>query len=365
MQIALSLGATGVLAFLISAVIIPVIITVSHKRAWYDIPNNRKIHTGPIPRLGGIGIYFGFMAASLAVPLLLPVIFPGFQPAGYTLGYLPVFLAFTLIHGMGLVDDFHNLRALLKFLLQIAAAALVTVGGFTISRFSVPGWRVISLGVFSYPITILWLVAISNAMNLVDGVDGLAGGIAGIAALVIGVICILLDRLIPAFMAFALLGAIIGFLLSNFPPARVFMGDSGSLLIGFVLAALPLMISPGNTSVGELLAPGTVLLVPILDTISAIVRRVAGGRPIQSPDKEHIHHKLLDLGVKEVPLLLIIYGSCAVLGIAAVWSLFLGRWSALALLASLWLVALLAFGALSAMRNRRGAPKANLERPAS
>ncbi|HEY9594127.1 MAG TPA: MraY family glycosyltransferase, partial [Spirochaetia bacterium] len=277
MNVVLLLVVAGVVALAGSVVVTPIVLKVSHRREWYDIPNDRKIHTSPIPRLGGVGIVVGLLLAALCVPLVVPFVAPGLSPFSYDLRAIPLFLAFAVIHAMGLVDDFHNLDALLKFLIQIVAAVLVTVAGYTISSVGVPGAPPIHLGILAYPVTVLWLVAISNAMNLVDGVDGLAGGIGAIAAIAMAVICLVRGAPMPALVAVALVGALIGFLFFNFPAARIFMGDSGSLTVGFVLATIPLLVRPGATSVNELLAPGTVLLLPILDTLAAIVRRLRQG----------------------------------------------------------------------------------------
>jgi UDP-GlcNAc:undecaprenyl-phosphate GlcNAc-1-phosphate transferase len=355
MEMAIALAAAGLVALIISTAVTPLVIMVSHRRQWFDIPDERKIHTNPVPRLGGIAIFSGLMISALAVPLLLPVAFRASWPVVYTVRLVPVFGAFCLIHVMGLVDDFHNLHALLKFLLQFVAASLVTVGGFTISAVGIPGLHVYQLGVFAYPITVLWIVAISNAINLVDGVDGLAGGIAGWSALSLGVMCLLKGQAVPALFSFCLLGSVIGFLSFNFPPARIFMGDSGSLLLGFVLAVIPLLGAPGATTIRDIAAPATVLLIPILDTVSAIVRRVREKRSIYSPDKEHIHHKLLAIGLKETPILLIVYGCCALFGIAAIASLYLQRGPAIVLLAVVWITAVLAFGILNSIRQKRKA----------
>jgi UDP-GlcNAc:undecaprenyl-phosphate/decaprenyl-phosphate GlcNAc-1-phosphate transferase len=348
--------ATCVVAFLVSLALMPLVISLSRKRSWYDIPNARKIHTDPIPRLGGLGIFCGFIAASVGVPLLSAAFFPSSTLFIYGIGYVPLFLAFTLIHVTGLVDDFHNMHALVKLVLQIVAASLVTIGGFTISDFWLPGLGSIPLGAAAYPATILWIVTLSNAMNLVDGVDGLAGGLAAISATFIGVMSLIMGSPIPALIAFALVGAAIGFLRSNLPPARIFMGDSGSLLIGFVLATLPLMIVPGQTSIADCIAPATILLIPILDTLSAIVRRLRERRPIHSADKEHIHHKLLDIGLTNPRLLLVMYGACILFGLAALGSLSLDRWAGMGLLAAVWLAAVAALAILGgALRKKRAA----------
>ena len=360
MQIVVPLGVALALACGISVALTPLIISLSHRREWYDLPNARKIHTDPVPRLGGVGIFLGFLTAALAVPLLLPLVMPSLTLA-YTGRYVFLFIAFGIINGMGLVDDFHNLRALLKLALQIVAATLVTVGGFTISQLSLPGLPTIGFGVFSYPLTILWLVGISNAINLVDGVDGLAGGISILAALSIGLLCLQGDAGAPSVIAFALVGAVFGFLLYNFPPARIFMGDSGSLMIGFILAALPLTLAPGKTDVSDMVAPATVLLLPILDTASAIVRRLRGRRPIHSPDKEHVHHKLLSLGVSKNQLLGIVYASCAVFGIAAIVSRQLAVWPAFFLLVGVWLLAIGGYAVLNTREHRKQTAQVGLD----
>jgi UDP-GlcNAc:undecaprenyl-phosphate/decaprenyl-phosphate GlcNAc-1-phosphate transferase len=349
----IALAAAGVVALVVSTILTPVVMRISHKRQWFDMPNERKIHTSPVPRLGGIGMFVAFVASALAVPLLLPLVAHGPWPVQYGTNLVPVFFAFALIHALGLLDDFHNLHAIFKFILQIAAAALVTLGGFTISVVKIPSVGIVSLGIFAWPVTIFWIIAISNAVNFVDGLDGLAGGISGIAALALGASAYVLGIATPALMAFALLGAILGFMLFNYPPARIFMGDSGALFLGFTLAVIPLLRTPGPTSLGDLLAPATVLALPILDVVAAIVRRVREKRPIYSPDKEHIHHKLLALGLKDTTILVITYAFCAYVAITSVASIFLPRVQALILFACVWATSILAYGILTGLTQRR------------
>ncbi|HTP58727.1 MAG TPA: MraY family glycosyltransferase [Spirochaetia bacterium] len=348
-----ALTGAGVLALVISTVVTPLVIRASHRRQWFDMPNERKIHTSPVPRLGGIGMFLAFVLSALAVPILLPVAAPGPWPVHYDFRFVPVFAAFAMVHGLGLLDDFHNLNPLLKLILQIVAAALVTLGGFTVSVVNIPSVGPVSLGIFSWPITIFLIIAISNAINLVDGLVGLAGGISGIAALALGISAYLQLAAAPALMAFALLGAILGFLLFNYPPARIFMGDSGALFLGFTLAVIPLLKGPGSTSLGELLAPATVLAVPILDVVAAIVRRVREKRPIYSPDKEHIHHKLLGLGLKDTKILSVIYGFCAYVAVASVVAIFLPRVQALILFGFVWATSILAYVVLTNLTQKR------------
>ena len=353
MEMAIALASAGIIALVVSTIVTPAVIRISHRRRWFDMPNERKIHTSPVPRLGGIGMFLAFVFSALAVPLFLPVVLPALAPIRYGVNIVPVFCAFAFVHGLGLLDDFHNLHALLKFVLQIAAAALVTVGGFTISFVNIPSVGPFSLGIFSYPITIFWIITISNALNLVDGIDGLAGGISGIAALALGVSGFLQARATPALMAFALLGAILGFMLFNYPPARIFMGDSGALFLGFTLAVIPLLRPPGSTSLGSLFAPATVLAVPILDVVAAIVRRVREKRPIYSPDKEHIHHKLLALGLKDTTILPIVYAFCIYMAAACVISIFLPRVQGIILMAVAWAVTIVAYGILNSLSQKR------------
>ncbi len=349
----IALTAAGVLALVVSTIMTPVVIGISHRQRWFDMPNERKIHTSPVPRLGGIGMFVASVGSALAVPLLLPVVAPGSWPVGYAVNLIPVFFGFAVIHALGLLDDFHNLHAIPKFILQILAAALVTVGGFTVSIVTIPSVGAVSLGIFAWPVTIFWIIAISNAINFIDGLDGLAGGISGIAALALGVSAYLQWTTIPALMAFALLGAILGFLLFNYPPARIFMGDSGALFLGFILAVIPLLRTPGSTSLGDLLAPATVLAVPILDVVAAIVRRIREKRPIYSPDKEHIHHKLLALGMKDTTILPIIYAFCIYMAAASVASIFLPRVQALILFAAAWATTIAAYAILNTLTLKR------------
>jgi UDP-GlcNAc:undecaprenyl-phosphate GlcNAc-1-phosphate transferase len=353
MGMVIALTGAGVLALVISTIVTPLVIRISHRRQWFDMPNERKIHTAPVPRLGGIGMFVAFLFSALAVPILLPYLGPGPWPVIYQANIIPVFFAFTLVHGLGLLDDFHNLNALLKFILQIIAAALVTLGGFTISEVNLPSVGTVSFGIFAWPLTIFWIIAISNAVNLVDGLDGLAGGISGIAALAIGICAYIQGNATPSLTAFALLGAILGFMLFNYPPARIFMGDSGALFLGFTLAVIPLLKSSGTTTLGELLVPATVLAVPILDVVAAIVRRVREKRPIYSPDKDHIHHKLLGLGLKDTTILPIIYAFCVYVSAASVASIFLPRVQKLVLFCFVWATSILAYAVLTHLTQKR------------
>ena len=309
-------------AFIVALFIIPFVMRLSARRGWYDEPDERKIHNGPIPRLGGIGLFWGFALAILA---------------GYALGLLPgrdyldgyfwtVALGGMIIHGIGLLDDFTDLRARVKFAVQLFLAIALVAYGF---RFHVvklpfiPGE--LDLGAFSWPLSVIWIVGVTNAVNLIDGMDGLAGGIASIASIVFGVIFFHAGNLPAAFVCCALFGATLGFLVFNFPPAKIFMGDSGSLSLGFILAILPLLgPARGKIEIG-LVSASTMLLVPILDTMTAIIRRFRAGVPFFSPDRRHLHHKLLAMGLSTRHALFVVYGATFLLGAATLSPLFLSE----------------------------------------
>ncbi len=352
MDTLIPLAGAAVLAFLLNAAITPIIMRVARAKGWFDVPNARKIHTDPIPRLGGVGIFLSFLVAALAAMILFPVMRPGFWGGAFQLRFLIVFAGCLLIHAVGLLDDFFNLRALLKFALELVAAALVAAAGFVIPLGGLHLGGSVALSAVAWITTLFWIVGVSNAMNLVDGVDGFAGGIACFAALAMGIIAMLQGNLVTALAAVALLGSVIGFLVFNFPPARIFMGDSGSLLLGFTLSVIPLLGATGAPPVGVFLAPLTILTIPILDTAAAIVRRMRRRQPIHAPDKEHIHHVLLDLGLKERTILLAVYTYCAYLGAAAVVATIVPWKAAVAITVVVWIGSLAAYAGLRARATR-------------
>lgn len=301
-------AATG--AFVLNLLLIPAVMTLSHRFEWYDEKNDRKIHTEDTPRLGGVGIFLSFLIV-VAVVLLTR---GGFREPGR---YLPLIAGTVIIHFLGLLDDFINLVAARKFLLQVLAAVIVSLGPFRIDAIALPFMEgALELGWAAYPVTIIWIVSISNAVNLIDGADGLAGGVSAIAALFLGTIAAHSGNLTLALFSFALVGSVVGFLVYNFPPARIFMGDSGSLLLGFLLATLPLV---GFTEGAPFPAIPviTLLFLPIIDTLLAIVRRLSRGQPVHQADREHIHHRLIDRGFGPRKLLVSIYAGGALLGLTA------------------------------------------------
>jgi len=353
------IAAVALFALTANFVFTPTIIRISHRFRWYDRPGSRKIHTVLIPRLGGVGIFISFFLSILVVPLVWRLVFGRSPEQFIDVKYLWLFLGFGIIFLLGLVDDFYNLKAVLKLFIQVIAAAIVVVGGgLVVSSLTLPYLGKIDLWYFAYPLTILWIVGITNAVNLVDGMDGLGGGIAGFAALSMGVISLIQGgaspaEYAPAIMAFALAGSIAGFLRFNFPPAKIFMGDSGSLFLGFALAVLPLMGISRAGSLGALLIPVTILLVPIIDTVAAIVRRLRKRQSIAMPDKEHIHHKLLALGLGEKKILTVMYSVCAYLSVIAITSVILPKAVNVFIIIIVWVGLLLGYSIIHVVQARK------------
>lgn len=347
----------------LNAVLIPIIIRIAHKQHWYDARNHRKIHVEDTPRIGGIGIFVSFLASALVAALVaagttgsLPSSPDTVATFGELLVYvLPAVIGMTLIHALGLIDDFRDLRAVLKLLIQVVAAAVVTLGPFRIETITVPYlWYQIDLGWLSYPLTILWIAAVSNAVNFVDGVDGLAGGISAIAALFFGVIALLTGHGVTALVAVGLFGAILGFLIYNAPPARIFMGDSGSYVLGFALAVFPLMLADESRSSLVLIPAISILAVPFLDMTTSIFRRLRRGKHPFSADREHLHHKLMDLGFGTWRILAITYSASVILGVVGVmWYLLPVNIDITVTLAA-WLVAGMLMALLTRAQHRHG-----------
>lgn len=339
------------LAFIINLVLTPVIIYICHRNDWYDPQDDRKIHTAKTPRLGGAGFFL-----SIVLSILFFNLFPqltGLSVRFFTGRNILLFSGFILIHLIGLLDDFRNIPALYKFAGQILAAMLVAAGGALIGGIYLPLIQfTVPLGPLNGVITVFWLISISNAMNLIDGMDGLAGGIAVVASGGIGLMHILTANTVGALYSFVFLGAVLAFLLFNKPTARIFMGDSGSLFIGFFLAALA-FVGQGDPSLhwpepdGGAVFVISVLIIPIADMITAILRRIRKGKPIYAPDREHLHHKLLALGMSQWSvLILVIVGSLAMSGAAIGRMLLILGGSALAgdiMLLSAWVIVIVLF----------------------
>lgn len=310
-----------VLAFFINGVATPLLIRLSHKHKWYDFTDERKIHPDKMPRIGGVGIFIGFASAAFVYVVGCHVL--DIKELNYLSKYshLLMCVGYLIIVLMGLADDFYNLKAKLKFFIQIIAALCITLGGFKFTIFSIPGTPVYFqlAPAVAHALTILWIISFCNAINLMDGMDGLAGGIAAIGSVFYIIIFALAGNFTAVAVSACTLGSLIAFLIFNYPPAKIYMGDSGSLLLGFSMAVIPLIHNEPPVSTNVLFPALLIFIIPILDMIAAILRRRRKHLPIFSPDREHLHHKLQDFGLAPRQVLAIIYsfsviaGSCALL----------------------------------------------------
>jgi len=299
--------------WLATDILIPWVVRLAYKIGKVDAPDARKVHTVPIPRLGGIAIFVGFMGGIGLMQWLVPGEL--FSLDGPLRGILA---GGTLMFLVGVVDDLRPLNAKLKFGLQIVAALVAYALGVRIEFLSNPWGGLYFLpGLAPILLTVFWLVGITNTINLIDGLDGLAGGVSLIAAGTIGVIALQTNQPIAGLVALALAGSTIGFLRYNFNPAKIFMGDGGALFLGVTLAAISIMGVLKLIVAMAFALPLLILGVPILDTAFAILRRLVKGKPIFSPDRGHLHHRLLDAGLDQRRAVLVIYGFCLVLGGAA------------------------------------------------
>ena len=294
-------------------VLTPAVIYLAAKTGAMDAPDARKVHKKPIPRIGGIGIYTAFMIAVMMV--MDSGIFAGeiaYDTAGLLFGG-------SLIALLGVADDYKNLPAKVKLVGQILAAAVtVVIFDVRIDFVTDPFGDYLYLEYLAVPVTLFWFVGLTNTVNLIDGLDGLAAGVAVIASVTIFLVA-LEGNIIPvAVLTAALAGAAFGFLYYNFNPARIFMGDSGSMFLGFMLAGISVIGAVKSTATIALIVPILALGLPIMDTTFAIVRRYRGGVPIFKPDKGHLHHRLLDLGFTQRQAVLLMYVISAVLGLCAV-----------------------------------------------
>ena len=288
----------------------PLVKALSVKVGAVDVPkDSRRMHNHPIPRMGGLAIFFGFVVAMLLfVPLDRP-------KQGMLLGAV-------IIVVLGMLDDKYALPAKPKFLVQIIAALIAVMAGNRIEVLSNPNifspnpyWE---LGALSIPVTVIWIVAITNAVNLIDGLDGLACGVSTISAATMLVIALRVEEWNVAVMMAALVGACIGFLPYNFNPAKIFMGDTGSTFLGFIMATVSVEGMFKQYTIISFVVPFLMLGLPIFDVCFAVVRRVSHGQSPMKPDRGHVHHRLIDMGFSQKQAVGVLYVISAILGLSAV-----------------------------------------------
>ena len=297
-------------AFLVSLVSTPVVRSLAFRMGAVDVPRDgRRMHDHPIPRMGGLAIFFGFI---LSVLVFLPL----------TADLRGMLLGSVVIVILGIFDDIRSLPALPKFFIQIGAALIAVMEGnritflFNPNIFSAdPFWE---LGWLAVPITVLWIVGITNAVNLIDGLDGLACGVSTISSMTMLVIALSVAEPDVAVLMAALSGACIGFLPYNLNPAKIFMGDTGSTFLGFILAVVSIQGLFKYATIISFAVPFLMLGLPIFDTCFAILRRLSRGQSPMKPDRGHIHHRLIDMGFSQKQAVATLYVISAILGLSAV-----------------------------------------------
>lgn len=302
------------LAAVVTMAMTPLAVWFAPKIGAMDIPkDNRRVHNKPMPRFGGAAIYIGMMV-SLAVFCLQGK------------GVIPIMIGCTMIYALGLTDDLKEMKPIIKLIGQIVVATVVFAMGIRITFVKITfiellftsGHPLLFGNVIDYVVTVLWLVAITNAVNLIDGLDGLAAGIAAISALCIGYVAYIHGYELPTMLMMAIAGSALGFLPFNFHPAKIFMGDGGSQLLGFAIAACSVQGTVKGATIMVVLLPALVLGLPIFDTIMAIIRRTSRHQSIGTADKEHLHHKILKAGFGQRRAVLLMYSLSGIMGTVAV-----------------------------------------------
>lgn len=291
-------------AFFVSLFTTPLASRIAFRVGAIDKPNKRKVHDRIMPRLGGLAVFAGFVAAA---SFLLD---QGPQVAGLLLGGTIIFL-------LGVADDIRGISPKTKLVGQVVAALVVVSSGIQVQFINNPFNGYFYLGVLGIPFTIFWIVAVTNAVNLIDGLDGLASGVSIIALITFAVISYQMDQLTVALLSISLAGALFGFLRYNFFPAKIFLGDSGSMFIGFMVAVLATFGLLKGVTLVAFIIPILVLGVPIFDTCFAIFRRYCEHQPIFQADKKHIHHRLLGCGLSHKQTVLVIYGISVFFSVSA------------------------------------------------
>jgi UDP-GlcNAc:undecaprenyl-phosphate GlcNAc-1-phosphate transferase len=297
-------------AFIIAFASTPIVKSFAQKVGAMDVPGEaRRVHDHPIPRMGGLAIFFGFV---ISVVLF----------ADITKQIQGILIGCVIIVATGAVDDIVSLNAWLKFALQVVAAVIAVLHGVVIDVVMNPNvfsdTQHLVLGVLSIPVTIIWIVGITNSVNLIDGLDGLACGVSAISSVTMLVTALLVSEGNVAIILAALAGACLGFIPYNFNPAKIFMGDTGALLLGYVLATMSVVGMFKFYAIVTFAVPLLALAVPLLDTVFAFCRRMLHGQSPFHPDRGHFHHRLIDMGLTQKQAVAVLYSISAILGLLAV-----------------------------------------------
>ena len=308
-QIGLAAAALAV-ALVVSFVATPVVKNLARRVGAVDVPrDNRRMHDHPIPRMGGLAIFLGFLLSAL---IFVPI----------TEELQGMLLGAVIIVVLGIFDDIYSLKAWFKFIVQIVAALIAVFSGNLIETLSNPNifssnpyW---DLGWLSYPVTVIWIVAITNAVNLIDGLDGLACGVSTISSMTLLVIALVVSEADVAILMAALAGGCLGFLPYNMNPAKIFMGDTGSTFLGYILAVVSIQGLFKFYTIISFAVPFLMLGLPIFDTCFAFIRRIAHGQSPMHADRSHVHHRLIDMGFSQKQAVAVLYIISAILGLSAV-----------------------------------------------
>lgn len=305
------------LSIIVSVAMTPVMIIFSKRINVVDIPNARSAHSVPMPTLGGLAIVVGFIAGLVIIRPESPY-------------HLAIIVGAMIIVVVGFLDDVYNFTARAKLLFQLVAASVVVFwGGLRVDFINLPFGGELEFGWFSIAITLLWIVGITNAVNLIDGLDGLAAGVSVIALFTIVVMSVFMGNIYVLSIAAILMFSVLGFLPFNFFPAKIFMGDTGALFLGFMISVLALL-GFKNVAVITFIVPVFILAVPILDTLVAIVRRLVKKQSIGAADHFHLHHRLINIGLSRRQTVLFIYllsgmfsGAAILLSMSTLWGIVL------------------------------------------
>ncbi|MDR7073167.1 glycosyltransferase family 4 protein [Fictibacillus barbaricus] len=313
---------TSFISFLTVLLVTPFVIKLAILIGVTDKPDKRKVHQKVMPRLGGLAIVIGVVAGYFTAGLQYQAV------SGITLGGIIIVI-------VGLLDDKLTISPKMKLLGQLLAALVIVGTGLTIDFISIPFVGKFDLGIWAYPITIFWILAITNAINLIDGLDGLAGGISAIVISTIAIMAGLNGNMMILTLSLIVLSSTIGFLFFNFHPAKIFMGDTGALFLGYCISVLSLLGLYKSVTLFSFVVPIIILGVPVFDTTFAIIRRLANKQPISAPDKGHLHHRLLQLGLSHRNTVLLIYGLSIIFSFAAAIFSSTTVWGAIAITAGL------------------------------
>lgn len=334
-----------VVAFLIAFSATPMVISLAHKVNAIDVPkDNRRIHKKPTPLMGGLAIFYGFIVSVICFATIDKEV-------------MGILVGCVIIVTTGIIDDITDMKPIVKLLCQILAAAVVVYCGVRIGHFANPfskwfGGPYLVLNYWvSCAITIIWIVGICNAVNLIDGLDGLAVGVSSIASIALLALTVISDNLNVAIITAAVAGAGFGFLPYNYNPAKIFMGDTGALFLGFILACISIQGMLKMSAVITFAVPILILGLPIFDTIFAILRRVLTGHSPMQADRGHLHHRLLDMGFSQRRVVTILYTLTAVLCMTAVVISIKGYARALVMICSVLLIIVVSIKVMGELRD--------------